>query len=117
MPVRVVIVDDHPVFRRSARQLLERDGFEVVGEAGDGAAALKVARELEPDVLLLDIALPDTSGFEVADALAGTAARIVLVSSRDAADFGPRLRQTRAAGFIPKDELTAGAVRALLESR
>jgi DNA-binding NarL/FixJ family response regulator len=111
----VVIVDDHAPFRAAARRLLEREGFEVVGEAGDGASGVQLARELGPDLVLLDVVLPDLTGFDVADELAGGHARVVLVSSRDRADFGPRLRRSPAAGFISKDQLSGSRVRELLE--
>jgi DNA-binding NarL/FixJ family response regulator len=71
MTFRVVIVDDHAAFRRSARRLLELGGFEVVGEAENGASGVALARKLEPEVVLLDVALPDMSGFEVAEQLSG----------------------------------------------
>ena len=71
MPVSVLIVDDHPSFRATARLLLESEGFEVVGEAADGAAGLREARALEPDLVLLDVQLPDIDGFEVAAQLTG----------------------------------------------
>ena len=71
MPVSVLIVDDHPSFRATARLLLESEGFEVVGEAADGAAGLRDARALEPDLVLLDVQLPDIDGFEVAAQLTG----------------------------------------------
>lgn len=115
MAVRVVIVDDHAIFRRSARKLLESDGFDVVGEAEDGASGLELARRLEPEVVLLDVALPDMSGFDVAD-LVEPATKVVLVSSRDEADFGPRARSSTAIGFIPKDRLTTAAIRELLDA-
>jgi DNA-binding NarL/FixJ family response regulator len=111
----VLIVDDHRAFRASARKLLELDGFEVVGEAEDGASGAALARELEPEVVLLDVALPDTSGFEVADQLRESSSTIVLVSSRDPADFGPKVAASGAAGFIPKERLTTDAIRALLD--
>jgi DNA-binding NarL/FixJ family response regulator len=111
----VLIVDDHPVFRASARRLLERDGFEVVGEADDGASAIELARELDPDVVLLDVMLPDTSGFDVAERLRGGRSKIVLVSSRTRTDLASRLDGTSALGFIPKDELSSEAIRALLD--
>ena len=114
MAVRVVIVDDHAVFRRSARKLLELGGFDVVGEAADGAAGLALARELEPDLVLLDVALPDMSGFDVAERLTGP--RVVLVSSRDPADFGDRVSESPALGFISKDWLSSEAIRELLEA-
>jgi DNA-binding NarL/FixJ family response regulator len=111
----VLIVDDHRAFRASARKLLELDGFEVVGEAEDGASGAALARELVPEVVLLDVALPDTSGFEVADQLRESSSTIVLVSSRDPADFGPKVAASGAAGFIPKERLTTDAIRALLD--
>lgn len=112
----VLIVDDHSAFRASARTMLELDGFEVVGEAEDGASALRLARELEPEVVLLDIALPDQSGFEVADHLADGPSRVVLISSRQQGDYGGRIRRSSALGFISKDRLSGDAVRGLLGS-
>jgi len=112
----VLIVDDHAVFRASARRMLERGGFDVVGEAGDGAAGIELALELDPDLVLLDVVLPDTTGFDVAEALHAERPEIVLISSRDRDDLAPRLRDTTALGFIPKDELTSDAIRALLDS-
>ena len=111
----VLIVDDHPAFRASARRLLERDGFDVVGEAPDGASGIELARELDPDLVLLDVVLPDTTGFDVAEELRASRSEVVLVSSRQPPDLGPRLRKAPALGFIPKDELTSEAVRALLD--
>src|SRR5262249_58315000 len=89
----VLIVDDHDGFRESARALLEAEGFAVVGDAADGAAALAAALRLRPDVVLLDVQLPDVDGFAVAERLAALSEppRGVLISSRDAAAYGPRL--------------------------
>lgn len=113
----VLIVDDHPSFRASARAILEADGFDVVGEAEDGAGALLAARELSPDVLLLDVQLPDTDGFAVASTLCGgsTPPAIVLVSSRDASDYGSLIAASGARGFIAKAELSGAALAALME--
>ena len=113
----ILIVDDHPSFRGMARALLESEGFDVVGEAADGAAAIEAARELHPDVVLLDVQLPDIDGFEVAAALTrnGSSPAIVMTSSRDACDFGSLVEKSGARGFIPKAELSAEAVAALLE--
>jgi DNA-binding NarL/FixJ family response regulator len=113
----ILIVDDHAAFRLQARELLEADGFDVVGEAADGTTGLAVARTLRPDLVLLDIGLPDVEGFEVARALAtdGAPPFVVLTSSRDASAYGPRLASSRVLGFVPKDELSGGAIRALLD--
>jgi DNA-binding NarL/FixJ family response regulator len=110
----VVIVDDHEPFRRSARGLLELGGYRVIGEAGDGAGGIEAVERLLPHIVLLDIALPDTSGLDVAERLAGGATRIVLVSSREPIDLGARVGRCGAAGFIPKDELSGERLTAVL---
>jgi DNA-binding NarL/FixJ family response regulator len=117
MPPTVVIADDHPSFRASARAILESDGFQVVGEAVDGADAIASTRALEPDVLLLDVQLPDMDGFEVCRQLGlnGGPPAVVLVSSRDASDYGGLIEQSGARGFIPKAELSGSALTDLLE--
>jgi DNA-binding NarL/FixJ family response regulator len=115
--VTVLIVDDHAPFRASARMLLEADGFEVIGEAEDGASALDAAAALEPELVLLDVQLPDVDGFEVATRLteSGGGPAVILVSSRDGTDFGPLVQRSGAKGFIPKGELSGAALRALLQ--
>jgi DNA-binding NarL/FixJ family response regulator len=112
----VLIVDDHPSFRASARRMLEADGYEVIGEAADGTSALDVARELTPDVVLLDVRLPDVEGFRVAERLAvnGRGPAIVLTSSRDRSDFGSEIDASPASGFVPKSELSAEAITLLI---
>ena len=108
MTARVLIVDDHAPFRSLARRLLVAGGFAVVGEAADGAGALSAARDLAPDVVLLDVHLPDLDGFAVAEALARgqPVPMVVLVSSRALLDYGPRVAASTARGFIPKAELS-----------
>jgi CheY-like chemotaxis protein len=115
--VRVLIVDDHPSFRANSRALLEAEGFHVVGEAEDGNSALRAAAELAPELVLLDVQLPDLSGFEVAQRLTngGGGPIVVLVSSRDGSDFGALVERSGARGFIPKAELSGAALSALLE--
>jgi DNA-binding NarL/FixJ family response regulator len=114
---RVLIVDDHPSFRATARALLESDGFTVVGEASDGASALSEICRLRPEVVLLDVGLPDFDGFDVCARLNGhdgTAPAVVLVSSRDLADFGSLVSRSGARGFVPKAELSGERLEALL---
>jgi DNA-binding NarL/FixJ family response regulator len=112
----VLIVDDHAGFRSFARALLEAEGFDVVGEAVDGASALATARALAPELVLLDVALPDMDGFAVCDALlrddAGPA--VILTSSRDVSSYRRRLERSRARGFIPKSELSGPSLAALV---
>jgi DNA-binding NarL/FixJ family response regulator len=112
----VLIVDDHAGFRSVARALLESNGFRVVGEAWDGASALEAAERLQPDVVLLDVQLPDSDGFTVAEALAHDPHRpqVVLISSRAASSYRRRLTATQARGFIAKHELTGERLAALL---
>jgi CheY-like chemotaxis protein len=112
----VLIVDDHRSFRASARRLLEAEGFTVIGEAADGLTAIAAAQELEPDVVLLDVQLPDLDGFEVAARLAaiGSRAAVVLTSSRAAAEYGSLIADCPAHGFIPKSELSGAAITGLI---
>jgi DNA-binding NarL/FixJ family response regulator len=112
----LLIVDDHDGFRASARAMLESEGFEVVGEAGDGDEALAAVARLHPEVVLLDIQLPGLDGLAVAEQLASSAdaPAVVLTSSRDGTAYGDRLVQTSARGFIPKSGLTGEALSALV---
>jgi CheY-like chemotaxis protein len=113
----VVIVDDHPDFRRLARRLLSAAGLSVVDEAGDGAAGLAAVRRLCPDLVLLDVLLPDTSGLELAEVLAADPAppAVLLTSSRQASDFGGALERSSARGFIAKRDLTVAALAAFVD--
>jgi DNA-binding NarL/FixJ family response regulator len=112
----VLIVDDHEGFRCTARALLEADGYEVVGEAADGEAAIAEAARLRPWLVLLDIQLPDVDGFEVAARLAEASdpPAVILTSSRSASSYRRRLAESPANGFIPKSELSAEALTALV---
>ena len=96
----VLIVDDHPSFRASARAILEADGFNVVGEAEDGAGGLRMLRDLRPDVVLLDVQLPDMTGFDVCVECGDLdTTSVVLVSSRDATDYGHLIESSGATGL------------------
>jgi DNA-binding NarL/FixJ family response regulator len=112
----ILIVDDHPSFRASARRLLESDGYDVVGEAPDGHSAIEAARELQPEIVLLDVQLPDLDGFEVASRITngGGGPAVVLTSSRDATDVEPYAAASGARGFVPKSELSGEALEAVL---
>jgi DNA-binding NarL/FixJ family response regulator len=114
---RVLVVDDHPSFRRCARALLTAEGFEVVGEAEDGASAIALAVELAPELVLLDVQLPDTDGFEVAGRLLARdpSLAIVLVSSRERTDYGPLIERSGARGFVCKGDLSGAVIERLLE--
>lgn len=114
---RILIVDDHATFRRSARLLLEAEGYRIIGEAEDGRSALSEAESLEPDVVLLDVFLPDLDGFEVAAQLTARGlAVVVLTSSRDGRDFGSLVAESGARGFIPKVDLSGATLDALIGS-
>jgi CheY-like chemotaxis protein len=116
MGATVLVVDDHPSFRRFARRLLESAGYVVVGVAEDGASAIAAARAHRPDLVLLDVMLPDMTGFEVARELAAAPERplVVLTSSRSASEFGSLVRSEHARGFISKRDLTVAALAALV---
>jgi DNA-binding NarL/FixJ family response regulator len=116
MAMTVLIVDDHPVFRSFARDLLESEGFEVIGEAEDGSSAIEAAASLRPDFVLLDVQLPDLTGFQVLERLrsGGVLTPVVLTSSRDAFSYGDQIGSSDAAGFISKGDLSGQALRDLL---
>jgi DNA-binding NarL/FixJ family response regulator len=116
MPQTVLIVDDHPSFRASARAVLEANGYHVIGEAQGGASALSAARQLKPDIVLLDVQLPDANGFDICEFLCdeGPKPGIVLVSSRDASDYNGLIQSSHARGFISKADLSGETLRAVL---
>ena len=112
----LVIVDDHDGFRAAARELLNTEGFFVVGEACDAETAVEVVSRLCPDVVLLDVMLCGADGFAVIDMLAeaGQRPQTVLISSRSQATFTRRLARSPARGFISKPDLSGAALEALL---
>ena len=112
----VLIVDDHELFRTRARALLEAEGYDVVAEAEDGVSALVAVDRFGPDVVILDVQLPDRDGFSIAAEL-GTwdqAPAVVLISSRQAIDYGSQLLETSALGFIHKPDLSRASLEALV---
>jgi DNA-binding NarL/FixJ family response regulator len=112
----ILIVDDHADFRMRTRALLEAEGFAVVGDAADGASGIQATNDLNPDVVLLDISLPDIDGFEVTRQLRadGRTRTIVLISTRPVTEYGPQVARSGAAGFIAKEDLSGSAVRAVI---
>ncbi len=112
----VLIVDDNARFRVRARRWLEAEGYTVVGEAADGASALRAVRRQRPEVVLLDVRLPDMSGLSVAERITREpdSPAVVLTSTEDAADLGDRVERSGANGFVPKSELCGEALKALL---
>ena len=117
VPKRLLIVDDDPRFRDLMKQILEDAAeFEVVGEAHRGSLALSATRELDPDVVLLDVNLPDTTGFELAPQLWGatSAPAVVMTSSRGDEAYERLAHEAGASGFVPKHDLSAAAIRRAL---
>ena len=110
----ILIVDDHPPFREAARQLLESEGFAVVGEAADGASAVHQAQELEPEIILLDVHLPDFDGFEVARRVEAFRRPpiVILTSSRE--DYASLVEGSAAHAFVLKDQLSGETLAAAL---
>ena len=117
MGTRVLLVDDHATFRTTARRLLESEGFEIIGEAEDGQGALEQTAALSPELVLLDVQLPDLDGFAVAGQLKDRdpPPAVILISSRDGRDFGPLVRACGARGFVPKADLSGERLRSLLD--
>src|SRR6266705_2541788 len=114
MPLRCLLVDDSHAFLEAARVFLEREGVTVVGVASSIAEALRQARALRPDVILVDIGLGDESGFDLARLLArdgqGGGAEVILISARAEADYAELIAESPAAGFLAKSELSARAI-------
>jgi DNA-binding NarL/FixJ family response regulator len=117
MTKTVLIVDDHAGFRAVAALLVQSAGYDVVGEAADGAEALAAVERLHPDAVLLDVELPDMTGFSVAEQLATRAdpPTVVLVSGRRRGDFGTTIDRVPVRAFVPKDDLSEQRLAELLQ--
>jgi DNA-binding NarL/FixJ family response regulator len=112
----VVIVDDNDEFRARTRALLDGDGYRVIGDAADGASGLEAVRTLRPDIALLDVQLPDTSGFAIAERLRRQdETAVVIISTRDARDYASAVSGCGALGFVAKSEICGAALRAVLD--
>jgi CheY-like chemotaxis protein len=118
MPLRCLLVDDNRAFLEAASVLLEREGVTVAGIASNTAEALRQARALRPDVILVDVGLGDENGFDLARLLArdgaGGSAPVILISMSAEADYEDLIAESPAAGFLPKSELSAGGIGRIL---
>jgi CheY-like chemotaxis protein len=116
MPLRCLLVDDSDAFLETASLLLEREGLAVVGVASSIADALREARALRPDLILVDIGLGDESGFTLAQLLARDyqGAGVILISAGAEADYAELIAQSPAAGFLAKSELSASGIGRIL---
>lgn len=116
--MRCLIVDDSNTFLRAARELLESEGISVVGAVSTGAQAYRTCRDLNPDVVLLDIDLGEENGFDVARQLAGQAGetqpRVILISGYSGDDFEDMIADSPALSFLPKARLSGTAIRDIL---
>ena len=122
MPIRCLIVDDSPRFAQAASELLEEDGIRVLGVAAGGEEALQLARDLRPDVALVDIDLGDENGLDVARHLSGVehgqlAAAVILISTHAEEQFAELIAASPAVGFLAKSDLSADAIQVLLNGR
>ena len=117
MRPRIVIVDDDSSFLATVRQLLEAEGFVVVGEALTGLDGVALAAELQPDLVLVDVNLPDIDGFEVVERIArgDDAPPVVITSIRSADDFGGLIEESRARAFVTKADISGDALAAFLD--
>jgi DNA-binding NarL/FixJ family response regulator len=118
VPLRCLIVDDNSLFLESAADLLRREGLEVVGVASNGAEAIRLVTELQPDVTLVDIDLGDEDGFELTQRLndiSAASSKVILVSTHAEEDVAHLIAASPAVGFVSKTRLSAQAIRDALE--
>ena len=116
MRQRILVIDDNAAFRRALSRVLETERFTVIAEAATGASGVQLAREYHPDLVIVDVQLPDTDGFDAAEQLAALhlPMEVILTSGLDSSDLGSLITESSARGFIPKAELSVGAIDALL---
>jgi DNA-binding NarL/FixJ family response regulator len=119
VPPTVLIVDDHATFRATARALLEADGYDVIGEAPDGNTGIEAVRALHPDVVLLDVRLPDVDGFDIAAIMTGNGhgPAVIVTSSSDDPLYPDRALHAGARGFVAKHDVCGASFDRLLGDR
>lgn len=115
--MRCLLIDDNRTFLETARSILDRQGVTVAGTASCTAEALRQASVLRPDVAIVDIGLGSESGFDLARDLANGGIAVILTSTSAAADYADLIADNPAAGFLPKAELSAAAIRRILGHR
>ncbi|MEO7448039.1 MAG: response regulator transcription factor [Humibacillus sp.] len=115
MTPTLVIIDDHAGFRAFAKALLEAEGYDIVGEASDGSSGAELVCRLVPDIVLLDVVLPDLDGFAVSEQIADRApgCAVLLTSTRSAGSYGGRVAASPARGFVGKSELSGSVLSRL----
>lgn len=109
-PIRVLVADDHALVRAGIRALVERiDGVEVVAEAGDGREALRLIKEYEPEIVLLDLTMPDLNGFEVLERTSRElpGVKLIVLSVHEAEEYALRALSLGAMGYLPKSAASA----------
>ncbi|GAC1332333.1 MAG: hypothetical protein NVSMB17_11300 [Candidatus Dormibacteria bacterium] len=119
MTVRVLVVDDQAPFRMAAAAVVEMtDDFELVGEVETGEAAVESARDLRPDLVLMDVNLPGINGLEATRQILDDAAResapvvVLVLSTYEAAEYAPRAEEAGAASYIPKADFSPDRLEA-----
>jgi DNA-binding NarL/FixJ family response regulator len=122
MPETILIADDHRLLREGLRALLEREGFQVVAEADNGRSAVKLAKQLQPDIVITDIAMPDLNGVEATRQICAEAPRskVLALSMHTESRFVLGILEAGASGYLLKDsafEELAGAIKAILKDQ
>lgn len=112
MAIRVLVVDDNVAVVAASRQSMEASGF-IVDTAATAGEAVETAKSTAPDIVILDVQLPDRMGFDIVDHLRRLGAVVVLTSSRSADDYGSKIDESRAAAFVPKEQLSGALVRSI----
>lgn len=117
MPVRILLADDHGIFRQGVKSLLEREGFEVVAEAGDGREAVRLAQEMSPDVAILDLAMPLLNGLDAAEEIVKVSprTRTILLTMYSEDPYIAKALQAGIRGYVLKSQTAGDLTQAIQE--